>query len=299
MLRADDDAVIRCSDLSLLRASARGGAAYRVIDGVSFVLRPGRTLAVMGPAGAGKSSLATILGRIRRRRHPHRRGSGARARRVRWIAADARAARGCTRPVSCRRMPRPQSPHASASGTSSGQPITSRDRRVNQRALSLRIARLLDELGLPLGCVEKYPYELSAGMRQRVALARALVLEPRLLVADEPFRGLDVSARRAVLAAIRRRTDAASLAALVVTNDAQAVRGARRRRARPARRSSRRIRPRHARSRVDAEHRDRAPAHRLLISHHPGRLLICLGCPPRGGAHSSIAQLAEQSAVNR
>ena len=222
MLRADDDAVIRCSDLSLLRASARGGATYRVIDGVSFVLRPGRTLAVMGPAGAGKSSLATIL-------------AGSDDARIRIAGGAAQVFGAPVERGGRERRARlyatglvPQDAESSlparlSAGEIIGSPITSRDRRVNQRAVSLRIARLLDELGLPLGCVEKYPYELSAGMRQRVALARALMLEPRLLVADEPFRGLDVTARRAVLRAVRRRTDAASLAALVVTNDAQAV----------------------------------------------------------------------------
>jgi len=222
MPRADDDAVIRCVDLSVHRSPTRGGSPIRVVEGVSFVLRPGRTLAVMGPAGAGKSSLAAILSDAEPARVGVAGGSatvlgipiqrGGRARRVRLygtgiIAQDA----GTSLP-----------PRLSISDIIA-EPITSRDHRVNQRALALRVASLLDELMLPLGCAEKYPYELSSGMRQRVALARALMLEPKLLVADAPFAGLDAVTRRAVLAAIRRRRDATSLATLIMTNDEEAV----------------------------------------------------------------------------
>ncbi|MDL9979665.1 ATP-binding cassette domain-containing protein [Microbacterium sp. ASV49] len=222
MPRADDDAIIRCTDLSLHRAPARGGAPNRVVDGVSFTLRPGRTLAVMGPTGAGKSSLAAIIAGDDDERVTVAGGSasvlgvpvqkGGRARRVRRygtgaVMQDAGAA-----------LP----PRLSVADII-GSPITTRVRRVDPRGLSLRIAGLLDELMLPLGCAEKYPYELSAGMRQRVAVARALMLGPKLLVADEPFAALDVTSRRAVLAAIERRRDTASLATIMMTNDADAI----------------------------------------------------------------------------
>ncbi len=104
------------------------------------------------------------------------------------------------------------------------EPITARDRRVNTRALAVRVATLLDEMELPLGTAPKYPYELSAGMRQRVALARALVLEPRLFVADDLYANLDVEVRRAARTAITRRRDERGMASLVVTNDADAPR---------------------------------------------------------------------------
>ena len=105
-----------------------------------------------------------------------------------------------------------------------GEPITSRDRRVNQRALAVRVATLLDELMLPLGAAAKYPYELSAGMRQRVAFARALVLQPRVLIADEPFSNMDVEVRRAARDAIMRRRDDYGMSAVIVTNDPDVVR---------------------------------------------------------------------------
>lgn len=105
-----------------------------------------------------------------------------------------------------------------------GEPVTSRDRRVNERALALRVAGLLDELQLPLGAAAKYPYELSSGMRQRVALARALVLNPRLFVGDDPYANLDLEVRKAARDALLRRRDEDGMAIVVVTNDAETVR---------------------------------------------------------------------------
>ncbi len=105
-----------------------------------------------------------------------------------------------------------------------GSPVTDRDRRVNRRALALRVAALLDELGLALGLATKYPYELSAGMRQRVALARSLFLEPRVLVADDLYANLDLDARALVLGALTRRRQERGMALLAVTNDTDAAR---------------------------------------------------------------------------
>ena len=105
-----------------------------------------------------------------------------------------------------------------------GEPITSRDRRVNARALAVRIATLLDEVQLPLGAAAKFPYELSAGMRQRVAFARALVLQPRILVADDPLAALDPGVRHVVYDAVVERSRAHGMSALIVTNDTDLVR---------------------------------------------------------------------------
>lgn len=217
MRSVEDGPLIICEDLSI----GRGVHADRVIDGVSMTLDAGHAAAVMGPTGAGKSTLAALLA-----------GDDAT---LRVLGGNAQVmgtsvtARGKRRRVRLYRT----GYVAQTAGTDLnarqsvaeliGEPVTSRGGKVNARALAERVAGLLDELHLPLGAAAKYPYELSSGMRQRVAVARALILDPLLFVGDEPLAGLDVDVRGATIRALARRRTERGMALLLVTNDSNVV----------------------------------------------------------------------------
>lgn len=221
--RRDTDVAIRCIDLSVARAGVRSAGSDRVVDGVDFCLDRAKTLAILGSTGSGKSSLAAVL-------------AGADETGLAVVGGDAWVEGiGVRRPGRAHRaLTYHVGYHAQGAGASLpnrltvdeivGSPISARDRRVNKRALAMRTAHLLDELNLPLGTATKFPYELSAGMRQRVALARALMLDPRVLIADDLVANLDVQARAAVIAAVRRRREGYGMSTLLVGNDTAAVR---------------------------------------------------------------------------
>jgi ABC-type oligopeptide transport system ATPase subunit len=87
-----------------------------------------------------------------------------------------------------------------------------------------RVAEMLDRVGLGRDALRRLPADFSGGQRQRIAIARALVVEPAVLVCDEPVSALDVSTQNQVLALIRSTCDRDGVGVLLVAHDLAVVR---------------------------------------------------------------------------
>ncbi len=225
MTPSPDSRAIVVDDLSVDYPAHGISGAHRAVDGVSFSVEWGEVLGLMGESGSGKSTVARVLAA------DHARSAGQNIPPA-IVGGSLRVAGRSVRSIRRRTIPEFDFDVAflrqNAADTLDAErtaaeivaaPILERDRRYNRKALEVRVATLLDELLLPLGTMSKFPFELSAGQRQRVAIARALALDPRILIADEPTAGIDVSVRSAVTDLVERRREAADFAAVFVTHD--------------------------------------------------------------------------------
>jgi oligopeptide/dipeptide ABC transporter ATP-binding protein len=103
-----------------------------------------------------------------------------------------------------------------------GEPL--RLHRLARRGeLDRRVVAIFDKVGLRTELRYRYPHELSGGQRQRVGLARALILNPSLLIADEPVSALDVSVQAAILNLLRDLQDDMGFSCLFITHDLSTV----------------------------------------------------------------------------
>lgn len=216
---------VSARDLSV-HFRTRNSAAYRVaVSGVSFDVAPGEILGVLGESGSGKSTLALtvaaqagqgrlddgvpeICGGVLSVYGVQLRGISSRQRnrltlRVGYLAQDG----------AIRLDPR------LTVAENVAEPIFQRDRRFDPREAADAVAALIDAVRLSLGSMNRMPHELSSGQRQRVAIARALILEPTLLVADEPTRGVDATVRAGVLDVIRDLQGERGFSAIIVSSD--------------------------------------------------------------------------------
>ncbi len=97
-------------------------------------------------------------------------------------------------------------------------------KKYETKEAKLRIIKTFNELGLNSDLLNLYPHQLSGGQRQRVAIARALILEPEILLADEPLSALDISLQASILNQLMEIRDKRKLAILMITHDLNIVR---------------------------------------------------------------------------
>ena len=201
------------------RGMFRAPAQLQAVGGVSFAIEAGKTLAVVGESGCGKSTLARMVALIEKPAEGSLMLDGTDA--VATPDGDKRRLRQAVQLVF-------QNPYASLNPRKKISAVLEDPLRINTAMTaaerSERSAAMLAQVGLRPEYAARYPHMFSGGQRQRIAIARALMLNPKLLVADEPVSALDVSIQAQVLNLLADLQAEFKLAYLFISHDLSVVR---------------------------------------------------------------------------
>ena len=193
-------------------------ALVRALDGVSFTLDAGRTLAVVGESGCGKSTLARQVTMIEAPT-----SGSLRLAHVEVAQADAAARKALRREVQMVF----QNPYASLNPRKKIGSILEEPLRINMAFGSAerveRARSMMQRVGLRPEHAQRYPHMFSGGQRQRIAIARALMLQPKIVVLDEPVSALDVSIQAQVLNLLMDLQDETQVAYVFISHNLAVV----------------------------------------------------------------------------
>ncbi len=190
----------------------------RAVDGVDLRVLRGEVLGLVGESGSGKTTVGRSVLRL----------IEPTAGEIRFDGIDLRTVSGAQlRRVRRRMQIIFQDPYASLSPRLQIRQIISEPLRLHRMAeprdVEVKVASLLEKVGLEPYFKYRYPHEMSGGQRQRIAIARALALEPDFIVADEPVSALDVSVRAHILNILLRLQREAGIAMLFISHDLSVV----------------------------------------------------------------------------
>jgi ABC-type oligopeptide transport system ATPase subunit len=189
---------------------------FRALEGVSLTIEKGQTLGLVGESGSGKSTLGKAICRL----------LGPSYGQILFEGRDIFKLRGAGLQAYRRGLSMIfQDPSDSLDPKMTVKDIISEPLEIHHIPQRREhIAELLEAVGLPQEVADKFPHELSGGMRQRVGIARALALKPKLIICDEPVSALDLSIQSQIINLLLKLQRELGLSYLFISHDLRLVR---------------------------------------------------------------------------
>jgi len=189
------------------------------LDNVSLNIKKGTTLAVVGESGSGKSTLARSLIRL-----VNIDKGGIIFDDTDFLSLDSTALKSMRKNIQMIF----QDPYASLNPRMKIQSIIEEPLLIHKMGTKMskqkKIEAMVKRVGLHLSDLDKYPHQFSGGQRQRIGIARALILEPKLVICDEPVSALDVSVQAQIIQLLKSLQKEFGLTYLFITHDLRIVR---------------------------------------------------------------------------
>ena len=188
------------------------------VDGVSFCLRPGETLGIVGESGCGKSTVGNLIIRLLKET----------AGRIIFDGHDITAMSAKEfRPYRKEMQMVFQDPFSSLNPRKKVFDIIAEpyhvQTKMTRREIRQNVERMMELVGLDKSYQNRYPHEFSGGQRQRIGIARALALNPKLVICDEPVSALDVSIQAQILNLMEDLQEKMGLTYMFITHDLSVV----------------------------------------------------------------------------
>ncbi len=199
--------------------SGKGKTFVKAVDGVSFVLNKGETLGVVGESGCGKSTMGRSVLRLIEPTEGEVTFEG-----VDITSLNKKELRAHRKEFQMMF----QDPYASLNprmtvGEIIGEPLEIQT-KMSKEEREERVLKVMEIVGLNPNYIRRYPHEFSGGQRQRIGIARAIILQPKLLVCDEPVSALDVSIQAQIINLMETLQEKLGIAYMFISHDLSVVR---------------------------------------------------------------------------